>query len=208
MGNINVNMDAINANCGIIRQVGMTPGLAGKFFTISTKHALKDYDKLKESSSVAGAPDLFVNRPIPTFDIKSHVVLSQEVRTDATGNCKVVFNPGTDEEASATVVAGGIGFGIPTEDAIKKALGPNGKNTIFADGKKLLKETDDLIDGQIAWIDALVGRLQKAKQSLETSKRDNATKINEYYAALKATTPEVMTVNSGDTAEIHIESAE
>jgi hypothetical protein len=136
------------------------------------------------------------------------VVLSQEVRTDATGNCKVVFNPGTDEEASATVVAGGIGFGIPTEDAIKKAIGPNGKNTIFADGKKLLKETDDLIDGQIAWIDALVGRLQKAKQSLETSKRDNAAKINEYYAALKATTPEVVTVNSGDTAEIHIESAE
>lgn len=209
MNNINVDLNVVNNNCGIIRQVGMTPGLAGKFFTISTKHALKEYDKLKESSSVPGAPDLFVNRPIPTFDIKSHVVLSQEVRTDATGNCKVVFNPGTDEEASATVVAGGIGFGIATAEAIKQAIGPNGKNTIFADGKKLLKETDDLIDGQIAWIDALIGRLQKAKQSLETSKRDNAAKINEYYNALKNSTPTEVNVGGGsDTVEVHIEKSE
>lgn len=210
MNNINVDINAVNANCGIIRQVGMTPGLAGKFFTISTKHALKDYDKIKESiDSNPQAPNLFINRPIPTFDIKSHVVLSQAVETDATGNVKVVFNPGTDEEARAAVVAGGIGFGEPTSVAIKKAIGPNGQDTIFADGKKLLKEVNDLIDGQIAWIDALTAQLAKAKQSLETSKRDNTSKINEYYATLKATTPsEAVTVNNGSTVEVHIENAE
>ena len=208
--NVNVNIDAVNAQCGIIRQIGMTPGLAGKFFTVSTKHAFKDFEKIKESiESNPQAPNLFINRAIPTFDIKSHVVLSQAVETDATGNVKVVFNPGTDEEAKATVVAGGIGFGEPTSAAIKKAIGPNGQDVIFADGKKLLKETNDLIDGQIAWIDALTAQLAKAKQSLETSKRENASKINEYYAALKATTPSDVSVNgTGDTVEVHIESAE
>ena len=158
--NVNVNIDAVNAQCGIIRQIGMTPGLAGKFFTVSTKHAFKDFEKIKESiESNPQAPNLFINRPIPTFDIKSHVVLAQAVETDATGNVKVVFNPGTDEEAKATVVAGGIGFGEPTSEAIQKAIGPNGQDVIFADGKKLLKETNDLIDGQIAWIDALTAAL-------------------------------------------------
>ena len=210
MTNVNVNIDAVNAQCGIIRQIGMTPGLAGKFFTVSTKHAFKDFEKIKESiASNPQAPNLFINRPIPTFDIKTHVVLSQAVETDATGNVKVVFNPGTDDEAKATVVAGGVGFGEPTSAAIKKAIGPNGQGVIFADGKKLLKETDDLIDGQIAWIDALTAQLAKAKQSLETSKRENASKINEYYAALKATTPsEVNVSGTGDTVEVHIESAE
>lgn len=208
MNTVNVNMDAVNANCGIIRQVGMTPGLAGKFFTISTKHALKDYEKIKESiDSNAQAPDLFINRPIPTFDIKDHVVLSQAVETDATGNVKVIFNPGTDDEAKATVVAGGTGFGEATSLAIKKAIGPNGKDVIFADGKKLLKETDDLIDGQIAWIDSLMNRLAKAKQSLETSKRENAAKINSYYTNLNNTTPKEVSISgSGDSVEVHIEN--
>ena len=210
MNPINVDINTVNANCGIIRQVGMTPGLAGKFFTVSTKHALKDYDKIKESmDSNPQAPNLFINRPIPTFDIKEHLVLSQAVETDATGNVKVVFNPGTDDEAKATVVAGGIGFGEPTSAAIKKAIAPGGNNVIFADGKKLLKETDDLIDGQIAWIDALTAQLAKAKQSLETSKRENAAKINSYYTALKNTTPsEVNVAGSGDSVEVHIENAE
>lgn len=210
MNTVNVNMDVVNANCGIIRQVGMTPGLAGRFFTISTKHAMKDYEKIKESiDSNAQAPDLFINRAIPTFDIKDHVVLSQAVETDATGNVKVIFNPDTDDEAKATVVAGGIGFGEATSSAIKKAIGPNGKDVIFADGKKLLKETDDLIDGQIAWIDSLMNRLTKAKQSLETSKRENANKINSYYANLSNTTPKEVNISgSGDSVEVHIENAE
>lgn len=209
MTNINVNIDAVNANCGIIRQIGNTPGLAGKFFTISTKHALKDYDKLKEAiDSNPQGPDLFVNRPIPTFDIKEHLVLSQVVESDATGNLKVIFNKGTDEEAKAAVVAGGIGFGEPTSAAIKKAISPNGSDVIFADGKKLLGETNDLIDGQIAWIDTLMARLAKAKQSLETSKRENATKINAYYAALKASTPDTLNMSNGDTVEVRIENAE
>ena len=49
MNNVNVNINAVNANCGIIRQIGMTPGLAGKFFTLSAKHAMKDYKKIKDS---------------------------------------------------------------------------------------------------------------------------------------------------------------
>lgn len=210
MNPINVDINTVNANCGIIRQVGMTPGLAGKFFTVSTKHALKDYDKIKESmDSNPQAPNLFINRPIPTFDIKEHLVLSQAVETDATGNVKVVFNPGTDDEAKATVVAGGIGFGEPTSAAIKKAIAPGGNNVIFADGKKLLKETEDLIDGQIAWIEALTAQLAKAKQSLETSKRENATKINAYLAAMKASTPDAVNVaGSGDSVTVHIETNE
>lgn len=208
MNTVNVNINAVNAQCGMIRQIGMTPGLAGKYFTITTKHAFKDYEKIKESiEGNPQAPNLFINRPIPTFDIKDHIVLSQAVETDATGNVKVVFNPGTDEEAKATVVAGGLGFGIPTSEAIKKAIGPNGEGTIFADGKKLLKETDELIDGQIAWANALKQQLDRAIQSLETSKRENHSKIDSYYKAMNATTPKEMALNgSGDTVEIHIEN--
>lgn len=208
MNNNNVNMSAVNANCGIIRQIGMTPGLAGKFFTLSAKHALKDYKKIKEAIDAnPQSQELFINRPIRTFDIKDHTVLAQAVESDAAGNLKVVFNPGTDEEAKAAIVAGGVGFGEPTVEAIKKALGSDGSGVIFANGKKLLKETNDLIDGEIAWVDSLINRLQKAKQSLETSKSENASKINAYYTALSASMPKDSVTISGNTFEVAVEDA-
>lgn len=207
--NNNVNMDAVNASCGMIRQIGMTPGLAGKFFTLSAKYALKDYKKIKEAIDAnPQSQELFINRPIRTFDIKSHVVLSQAVESDAVGNLKVVFNPGTDEEAKAAVIAGGVGFGEPTAEAIKKALGSEDSGVIFANGKKLLSETNGLIDGEIAWVDSLINRLQKAKQSLETSKADNARKINEYYNALSASTPKDTVNVMGNSVEIQINDDE
>jgi len=209
MNNVNVNINAVNANCGIIRQIGMNPGLAGKFFTLSAKHAMKDYKKIKDSLEANPQnQELFINRPIRTFDIKSHTVLSQAVESDAAGNLKVVFNPGTDEEAKAAIVAGGTGFGEATVEAIKKALGSEDSGVIFANGKKLLKETNDLIDGEIAWIDSLINRLQKAKQSLETSKTENAMKVNEYYNALSASTPKDSVTIKGNTFEVAVEEAE
>lgn len=203
--NNNVNMEAVNSHCGMIRQIGMTPGLAGKYFTLSAKHALKDYKKIKEAIDAnPQSQELFINRPIRTFDVKSHTVLSQAVESDAVGNLKVVFNPGTDEEAKAAVIAGGVGFGEPTAEAIKKALGSEDSGVIFANGKKLLKETNDLIDGEIAWVDSLISRLQKAKQSLETSKADNARKVNEYYTALSASTPKDTVTVMGNSIEINV----
>lgn len=208
--NNNVNMNAVNSNCGIIRQIGMTPGLAGQFFTISAKHALKDYKKIKDAIDAEGgkSQQLFINRPIRTFDIKSHVVLSQAVESDAAGNLKVVFNAGTDEEAKAAVVAGGTGFGEATADAIKKALGTENSNVIFANGKRLLKETNDLIDGEIAWITALENRLRIAKQSLETSRAENTRKVMEYYKALEDSAPKDSVLIHGDSVEVQVEPVE
>ena len=207
--NNNVDINAVNRNCGIIRQIGMTPGLAGKFFTLSAKHAMRDYKKIKEAiESNPTSQELFINRPIRTFDIKSHVVLSQAVEQDAVGGLKVVFNAGTDEEAKAAIVAGGTGFGEATADAIKKALSSDNSGVIFANGKKLLKETNDLIDGEIAWITALENRLRAAKQSLETSKAENARKIMEYYKDLEDSTPKDTVTVHGDTFEVSVEPAE
>lgn len=208
--NVNVNIGAVNQKCGLIRQMGMTPGLAGKFFTLSAKHAIKNYNKIKESiDNNPQAPDLFLNRPVRSFDIKSHVVLSQAVETDAVGNVKVVFNPGTDDEAKAAVVAGGEGFGETTTEAIKKALSPNGDGVIFANGKKLLSDVNDLIDGEIAWCDSVIAYLNQAKQTLLNSKHDNETRVNEYYTLLNATTPEKSTVSvSGNSFEVTVEESD
>jgi len=207
--NVNINTDAVKAKCGIIRQIGMTPGLAGMYFTLSAKGAIKDYAKIKESiDNNPQAPDLFLNRQIRCFDVKSHMVLSQAVESDAAGNVKVVFNPGTDEEAKATVVAGGVGFGEATTDAIKKALSPNGGDVIFANGSKLLKETDALNDAEMAWIDSLMDRLNRAKQTILNTKNDNHMKIEGYLKAMADSTPkDVINVN-GNSVEIQVEEAE
>lgn len=205
----NINTDAVKAKCGIIRQIGMTPGLAGMFFTLGAKGAIKDYTKIKESiDSNPQAPDLFLNRQVRCFDIKSHMVLSQAVESDAAGNVKVVFNPGTDEEAKATVVAGAVGFGDATTDAIKKALSPNGDDVIFANGPKLLKETDALNDAEMAWIDSLIDRLNRAKQTILNVKNDNHVKIESYMKAMTDSTPkDVINVN-GNSVEITVEDAD
>lgn len=204
-----INTDAVKAKCGIIRQIGMTPGLAGMFFTLGAKGAIKDYTKIKESiDSNPQAPDLFLNRQVRCFDIKSHMVLSQAVESDAAGNVKVVFNPGTDEEAKATVVAGAVGFGDATTDAIKKALSPNGDDVIFANGPKLLKETDALNDAEMAWIDSLIDRLNRAKQTILNVKNDNHVKIESYMKAMTDSTPkDVINVN-GNSVEITVEDAD
>ena len=207
--NVNVNIDAVKAKCGIIRQIGMTPGLAGTFFTLGAKGAIKDYTKIKESiDNNPQAPDLFLNRQIRCFDIKSHVVLSQAVESDAAGNMKVVFNPGTDEEAKATVVAGAVGFGETTTDAIKKALSPNGNNVIFANGAKLLKETDALNDAEMAWIDSLIDRLNRAKQTIINTKNDNHMKVESYIKTLNDTTPKDVVNLGGNSVEITVEEAD
>lgn len=209
MANTNVNIDAVKAKCGIVRQIGMTPGLAGMYFTLSAKGGIKDYTKIKESiDNNPQAPDLFVNRQIRCFDVKSHMVLSQAVESDAAGNLKVVFNHGTDEEAEAAVVAGGVGFGEATTDAIKKALSPNGGNVIFANGAKLLKETDALNDAEMAWIDALIDRLNRAKQTIINTKNDNHMKIESYLKALADSTPKDVVKLNGSSVEIEVEETE
>ena len=71
-----------------------------------------------------------------------------------------------------------------------------------------MKETNDLIDGEIAWITALENRLRIAKQSLETSRAENTRKVMEYYKALEDSAPKDSVLIHGDSVEVQVEPAE
>jgi hypothetical protein len=201
-----VNMNVVAENLGQISALGSH--LGGKYFKAAAKETWTDFDNQKRTAELNPENGGFIlNRSPRKFEVRDFDVIAQTIKTNPIdGTTCVVFNPGLDSEAEATIVAGEIGFGQTTDEALLEAL--KGEKRIFANGPKLLAKVNDLNQHELDRITALIKALNAQKDSIISTMKANEKKVNDYEEALAKSKAvlKTATTDSG-TVSIQVEKA-
>lgn len=199
----NVDMNIVAKNRTKIGQLGGI--LGGKYFTFGAQETYPEFDKRKREIEQNGDLEFISNRTPRRFIVRDHDVISQEIRTGADGTTKVVFNPGTDEEAKASIISGTGSFGAATEDAIKDAL--TGQKVIFANGSALVDKANEYNQSEVDRLNAFIAQLQKQRDAIISTMQANKAKINAYEQEIIASTPKPSVTSGNASPAIIIEPA-
>ena len=201
-----VNMNAVAENLGQISALGSH--LGGKYFKAAAKETWTDFDNQKRTAELNPENGGFIlNRSPRKFEVRDFDVIAQTIKTNQIdGTTCVVFNPGLDSEAEATIVAGEIGFGQTTDEALLEAL--KGEKRIFANGPKLLAKVNDLNQHEVDRLTALIKAITAQKDSIISTMKANEKKVNDYEEALAKSKSvlKTATTDSG-TVSIQVEKA-
>ena len=204
--NNEVNMNVVAENLGQISALGSH--LGGKYFKAAAKETWTDFDNQKRTAELNPENGGFIlNRSPRKFEVRDFDVIAQTIKTNQIdGTTCVVFNPGLDSEAEATIVAGEIGFGQTTDEALLEAL--KGEKRIFANGPKLLAKVNDLNQHELDRLTALIKALNAQKDSIISTMKANEKKVNDYEEALAKSKAvlKTATTDSG-TVSIQVEKA-
>lgn len=164
---------------GQVRAISTMLPVGSKFYTVEGKDIDQQYDKKKAALMAnPSSPELLLNRSPKVVMIRDHSVLTQTFKTDIDGNRIVVFNPETEDEAQATIVAGDVTFAQTTDEALKDAL--NGQTRIFASGVKTATKANALNRAELDRVVATIEYLKRIKDSLESAISSNSKKVQEY----------------------------
>lgn len=201
-----VNMTVVNENLGQISALGSH--LGGKYFKTVAKETWTDFDNTKRNIELnPESPAFILNRSPRKFEIRDFDVLTQAIKTSIDGVTSVVFNPGTDTEAEATIVAGEAGFGMATDEALAEAL--KGQNRIFANGPKLLGKVNILNQHEVDNLNAVIKALTSQRDSIISTMKANEKKVNDFEAALAKSKAalKIPAADSGSSVSIVVEKA-
>lgn len=201
-----VNMNAVAENLGQISVLGSH--LGGKYFKAAAKETWTDFDNQKRAAELNPENGGFIlNRSPRKFEVRDFDVIAQTIRTNPIDNTTcVVFNPGLDSEAEATIVAGEMGFGQTTDEALLEAL--KGEKRIFANGPKLLAKVNDLNQHELDRLTALIKALNAQKDSIISTMKANEKKVNDYEEALSKSKAALKTTSTDSgTVSIQVEKA-
>ena len=150
-------------------------------------------------------PEFIFNRSPRVVVLKDFSVKSQDFEVDMNGNKVVVFNKGTNEQAQATIVAGGVNFGQTTDEAMKDAL--RGQDRIFADGIKTATKVNLLNAAELARVEAMVKYWTGKADSIRSAIAANTKKVQAYQEALAKFKNEVdLSAGDGDGFSVAVES--
>lgn len=199
----NVNLTLIEERRQPIGRLGAN--LGGAYFTTGAKETWPKFEEKKLSIERAGNNELILNRSPRRYEVRDHVILSQAVETSGSGMVKVVFNPGTEDEAKASVIAGVGSFGIPTEEAVKDAL--RGENRIFVDGPALCKRANEYNQDEVDRLTALIDSLTSQRNAIKSTMAMNTKKVDAYVRTIVDSTPKVIG-KDGDSVAIVVEKAD
>lgn len=202
-----VNMQSVAENLGQISILGSH--LGGKYFKAGAKETWTDFENQKRNIELNPDMGAFItNRSPRKFEVRDFDVIAQTIKTNIVdGTTCVVFNPGMDSEAEATIVAGEVGFGQTTDEALLEAL--KGEKRIFANGPKLLAKINDLNQHELDKLKALIKALQAQADSIISTMKANEKKVHDYEEALaksKAILSKAVT-DSGKSVSIQVEKA-
>ena len=177
-----VNMNIVAENLGQISILGSH--LGGKYFKAAAKETWTDFENQKRTIELNPETGGFIlNRSPRKYEVRDFDVIAQTIKTNPIdGTTCVVFNPGLDSEAEATIVAGEIGFGQTTDEALLEAL--KGEKRIFANGPKLLGKVNDLNQHELDRLTALIKALNSQKDSIISTMKANEKKVHDYEEAL------------------------
>lgn len=177
---IEMNLDPVR---GQVRAISAMLPVGSKYYTVNAKDIDQQFaKKLAAIQSDPSSPTLLLNRSPRVIMVRDHSVIEQQFKTEVDGTRMVVFNPKTEDEANATIVAGDTNVFQTTDEAFRAAL--SGQRPIFASGVKtatkanLLNqaELDRLIDVKKT-IDAYIDTLKSAIAS-------NTKKVKDYEEAI------------------------
>lgn len=202
--NKNVDMTIVEKNRKQISTLGGI--LGGKYFTIAAQETYPNFDKVKLENESNNSLDFMPNRTPRRFIVRDHDVLSQAIETGADGTTKVVFNPGSADEAKASLISGNVGFGVATEDAVKDAL--TGQNRIFANGAAIAKKMNEYNQSELDRLNVFIKQLQSQRDAIMSTIKANTDKVNKYEQEIIASTPKVLVEKDNESPAIIIEPAE
>lgn len=174
------NLDPIRGQvCNISR---MLP-VGSKYYTLHSKDCDQQFDK-KKAALIANpaSPDFVPNRSPKVVIVRDHSVITQTFKTDIDGTQRVVFNPETEEEAQATIIAGDVNFGQTTDEAVKDAL--QGQSRIFANGIKTATKANSLNQAELERVVEQIKYWTSMKDNLTSAIASNTKKVKEYEEAL------------------------
>ena len=201
-----VNMNAVAENLGQISVLGSH--LGGKYFKAAAKETWTDFDNQKRTAELNPENGGFIlNRSPRKFEVRDFDVIAQTIKVNPVDNTTcVVFNPGLDSEAEATIVAGEMGFGQTTDEALLEAL--KGQKKIFANGPKLLTKVNDLNQHELDRLTALIKAMNAQKDSIISTMKANEKKVNDYEEALSKSKAALKTTSTDSgTVSIQVEKA-
>jgi hypothetical protein len=201
-----VNMNAVAENLGQISVLGSH--LGGKYFKAAAKETWTDFDNQKRTAELNPENGGFIlNRSPRKFEVRDFDVIAQTIKVNPVDNTTcVVFNPGLDSEAEATMVAGEMGFGQTTDEALLEAL--KGEKRIFANGPKLLTKVNDLNQHELDRLTTLIKALNAQKDSIISTMKANEKKVNDYEEALSKSKAALKTTSTDSgTVSIQVEKA-
>lgn len=182
MKELEISLDSVR---GQVRNISQMLPVGSKYYTVDAKDVDLQFEK-KRAAAIANpaSPDIILNRSPRVIVIRDHSVISQSFKTDINGNRVVVFNPETDEEAQAAVVAGDLNFGQATDEALKDAL--LGQQRIFANGVKLATKANSINRVELERVDAMIEYLKRMKDSLQSAIASNTKKVQDYEDQIAA----------------------
>ena len=201
-----LNMNCVTPFLGQISVLGSH--LGGKYFKAAAKETWTDFDNQKRTAELNPENGGFIlNRSPRKFEVRDFDVIAQTIKTNPIDNTTcVVFNPGLDSEAEATMVAGEMGFGQTTDEALLEAL--KGEKRIFANGPKLLTKVNDLNQHELDRLTALIKALNAQKDSIISTMKANEKKVNDYEEALSKSKAALKTTSTDSgTVSIQVEKA-
>lgn len=179
---LEISLDSVR---GQVRNISQMLPVGSKYYTVDAKDVDQQFEKKRAAAiSNPASPDIILNRSPRVIVIRDHSVISQSFKTDINGNRVVVFNPDTDEEAQAAVVAGDLNFGQATDEALKDAL--LGQQRIFANGVKLATKANSINRVELERVDAMIEYLKRMKDSLQSAIASNAKKVQDYEDQIAA----------------------
>lgn len=201
-----LNMNCVTPFLGQISVLGSH--LGGKYFKAAAKETWTDFDNQKRTAELNPENGGFIlNRSPRKFEVRDFDVIAQTIKVNPVDNTTcVVFNPGLDSEAEATMVAGEMGFGQTTDEALLEAL--KGEKRIFANGPKLLTKVNDLNQHELDRLTALIKVLNAQKDSIISTMKANEKKVNDYEEALSKSKAALKTTTTDSgTVSIQVEKA-
>ena len=201
-----LNMNCVTPFLGQISVLGSH--LGGKYFKAAAKETWTDFDNQKRAAELNPENGGFIlNRSPRKFEVRDFDVIAQTIKVNPVDNTTcVVFNPGLDSEAEATMVAGEMGFGQTTDEALLEAL--KGEKRIFANGPKLLTKVNDLNQHELDRLTALIKALNAQKDSIISTMKANEKKVNDYEEALSKSKAALKTTSTDSgTVSIQVEKA-
>lgn len=181
---LTVDQDAVAKNRKRILNLGL---LGGKYFTIGASEVYPKFDDVKRENEMNASLDFMPNRTPRRFQVRDYDVYAQALSTSPDGTTKVVFNPGSAEEAKATVIDGNANFGTTSDEAIAQAL--SGKKTIFVNGVKLVEKANEYNQAEVDRLNVFIKQLQQMRDSLISTIRDNEKRANAYEKEILDSTP-------------------
>lgn len=184
---LEIQLDPIR---GQVMNISRMLPTGAKYYTIESKDVDKTFEERKNQILTnPTSPELIFNRSPRVIVVMDHSVVSQSFKTDLEGNKVVVFNEGAADQAQATIVAGGVNFGVASDEAMKDAL--RGQLRIFADGIKICTKANALNNSELERTIAERDRLNGIIDSIKSAISSNKKKVEEYQAVVNKFKPEI-----------------